>query len=117
MSIKSQFLELEEINKEIKALSIKISSLRKEKLKIEKEVMTYLYNNDHPGIKFNDKAIVIDSRTTTVAKTEDNKYRNIKEVLEFYQIDSTDDELINRIVNATKGEKIRKDVLKFVQAK
>jgi vacuolar-type H+-ATPase subunit I/STV1 len=103
MSIKAQMSELDELTKEIKLLSEKITKLRKRKKEIEENIGEYLESNNKPGFKCNGKVVTKFQKESRKRLNKRDKEENMKDILRENGIHDTDN-VCNKILESIRGD-------------
>jgi len=111
MSIKSYLQELERLDVEIKRLSTTLKNLRKQSKQVESKIINYLNEHDQPGVKYNNKAIMIENKTTKKRRTKAERENGMLEVLKSYNIPNPE-KAMDEILKA-KSEETETMKLKF----
>ena len=116
MSITPYVNELQNINKEIKRLSIETSKLRKRGKELESHIETFLKDKEQLGVKFGDIAIVMETKSKFTSKPRKDKEQDSIKVLEDYGIENPK-EVLERLERAKKGEEFDKAIIKVQKIK
>ena len=116
MSIKPEINELNEINIEIKRLSGQLSVLRLRKKVVEKSVVTYLESKEQPGVKFNNTAIVVETKTKRLTKKKNERDIDALRILSEYGINDPK-KVLNDILETRKGTEENVQKLTFKKLK
>ena len=103
MSIKGQMNELDELSKEIKLLSERMTKLRKRKKEIEENIGQYLESNNKPGFKCNGKIVTKFQKESRKRLNKRDKEENMKDILRENGINDTDG-VCNQILESIKGD-------------
>ena len=82
MSIKSQIDELDKIQNEIKRNNALNKTLRQRANEIELNISAYLHEKNEPGLKYNGKAIIVESREKRTQKSKKDKREDVVTYLE-----------------------------------
>lgn len=114
MSVQGDLHELNSLNTEIKRLLGTIKQYRKQKTIIEKRIIEWLKTQGTNGLKYNDQAILLETKNTRVKPKKNEKVDNIVSVLRKHNLQVPDD-VVNEILDAQKGKEIKNDKLKFVK--
>lgn len=113
MSIQSDLDELNSINLEIARLQGLIKQYKKQKDSIEQRVIAFLKNQETHGVRYNDKAVLIENREYRNKKKKTEKLNDIASVLQTYGIKKSD-RLIQDIIEAQRGKTCMNDKLKII---
>lgn len=113
MSIQSDLDELNSINIEINRLQTIIKQYKKQKDSIEQRVITFLKNQETHGVRYNDKAVLLENKEYRNKKKKTEKLNDIASVLNSYGIKRSD-KLIKDIIEAQRGKTCTNDKLKIV---
>lgn len=95
--------ELDELTKEIKLLSEKITKLRKRKKEIEENIGEYLESNNKPGFKCNGKVVTKFQKESRKRLNKRDKENNMKDILRENGIHDTDN-VCNKILESIRGD-------------
>lgn len=115
MTIKSYLQELERLNVEIKRLSGVLKNLRKQAKQVETNIISYLNEHEQPGVKYNNKAIIIENKIKKKRKTKAQRDNDMMEVLRSYNIPNPE-KAMKEILNS-KNEETETMKLKFTNFK
>jgi hypothetical protein len=110
--IKNDIDEFTNINIEIKRLSTSLKELRNRAGIIEKRIIEYLEKKDQPGLKYNNKAIVVKDHTKRIPKKKSQRSEDAMRVLQEYGISNAAD-LLERISEAQRGQEIENKQIKI----
>lgn len=116
MSIKKYIDELEQINIEIKRNFNRNKLLRKRSKELEKNIAEYLVSKNQPGIKYKDKAILLDNKPKIKRKTKKERENDAISYLKELGI-STPKEVYLSLQNVQKGHPIDENTIKFKSIK
>lgn len=103
MSIQSDLDELDEINKEIKANNIRNKALRGRIEELNIRIQTYLTNKEQPGLKYKNKAILLENKAKHTRKTKKDKEADTIAYLESIGMSNPKD-IYEKIQTLQKGE-------------
>lgn len=116
MSLKASLQELDRIDVEIKRLTTTLKKLRKQKKTVEGNVLSFLQEQNQPGVKYNNNAIVIEKKETKKRKKKDEKHNDIMNVLVTYGVHNPE-EAYKKILEANSGNVEVVDKLKVTKIK
>jgi hypothetical protein len=102
MSIQSEINELTQVNAEIKRLSFQLRNLRKRAKDIEANVIDFLQQKEQPGLKFQGKAILLETKEKRLIKKRSEQEADAISVLSKYDIDEPD-KVLKEILDSRKG--------------
>lgn len=114
MSIKVYVDELKQINAEIKRNNITNKNLRQRAKELENNITEYLKTKDHPGIKYNGQAIILENKEQHLTKKKKDREKDVLSLLESFGIQNPE-EAYKQLENVKKGEAIEKHKLRFKQ--
>jgi hypothetical protein len=115
-SIVNYVNELRSINTEIKRLVKETSVLRKRAKVIEQNIVNFLDEKDQPGVKFQDTAIVLETKQKYTYKGKKDKEEDSLRILEEYGI-SNGKEVLDQLKRAGKGSEIESKKIKITKLK
>lgn len=110
--IKSYVNELNVINAEIKRVSTHLRGLRKKSKEMEEYIINYLRQKDQPGLKYNDTAIVVETKPKRTAKKKAEAEEDAIRILEDYGIDDPKS-VLKELLEARRGYEISYDKIKI----
>jgi len=118
MSIKASIQEYESIKSELKTLMTRSRLLRKKLKNIEGEIANYLESKNQIGVKdeFSKKAIILISKETHSHKKVKEREEDSIRILRDNGIEDAE-EVLKKILEARKGEKVVKQTLKVQKIK
>ena len=102
MSVQNDVNELNKLNQEIKRLSKEIKLLRKQAKEAEARIVEFLRVKETPGVKFQGKAIILESKEKHNKKKKIEQEIDAIEVLSKYGVNNPD-EVLKEVLNARKG--------------
>tara|TARA_B100000073_G_C23687431_1_gene555040 strand:- start:674 stop:1030 length:357 start_codon:yes stop_codon:yes gene_type:complete len=111
MSIIAEVRELDNLNNEIKRLSKSLSALRKRKRELEKIVTEFLERHQEPGVKFEGKAFVKQTKQARTRKKQSEKEHDVYQVLSRYVRDP--DKVMGEVLESMKGHECEKQKLEI----
>ena len=111
-TIQTSINELTSLNTELKRLNKTAYIVRQRIKEVEKNVLEYLKEKDQPGVKYQDKAIVVENKTKSLKKPKKEIEEDSLRILEDYGI-SNPKEVLNEILRARKGDEIENQKLKI----
>jgi hypothetical protein len=114
MSIQRDLDELNSLNIEIQRLQQIIRDYRKQKNILEERVISFLKNQETHGVRYNDKAVLLENKESRNKKKKTEKINDIASVLQRYGIQKSD-KLLNDILEAQRGNSTTNNVLKIVK--
>jgi hypothetical protein len=114
MSIKADVQELESIRGEIKLLNDKKRKLKEKEREVENRITEYLRLNQHPGVKHQGRAIILEQKEKRANKKIVDRDMDAINVLRNHGIEAERAEkILTEVLEARKGEKIASDKLKI----
>lgn len=116
MSIKTYVNELNQINIEIKRVSQHLRTLRKKSKEMETYIVDYLKMKDQPGLKYDNTAILVETKSKRVAKKKSDAEEDIIRLLEDHGIDDPRS-VLQEIAEAKKGQEIEQNKIKIKKIK
>ena len=116
MSIVSFINELQSINIAIAKNNKDNALLRKRAKNIEKQITQYLEAKEQPGVKFQDKAIIVDKKPKWTYKSKKDIEEDSVKILEEYGVENAKD-VLYEILKARKGEEFESKKLKIKKIK
>ena len=119
MSIRSQVMELERVQYEIKRLYASIKNWRVKEAEIKANKAKYLEVKEQPGVKWRaasgvQKALVAEQKEVPTRKKPKEQIADAIAVLENYHVENPE-KVLEEILAARQGEKIVKKKLKLVK--
>ena len=114
MSIQSDLDELNNLNIEIHRLSNLIRDFRKQKKIIEERVIHFLKTQETQGVRYNDQAVLLESRNVRNKKKKTDKIQDISSVFRKHGIQLSEP-LLKDIFEAQRGVPESNDCLKVVK--
>lgn len=114
MSIQHDLDELNKLNIEIQRLQNIIQEYRKQKKLIEDRVKDFLRHQESQGVRYQDQAVLLESRDFRNKKRKTEKINDIASVLQKHGIQKSDT-LLKDILEAQRGEASKSDVLRIVK--
>jgi hypothetical protein len=114
MSIQSDLHELDMLEAEIKNLQNQIYAFKKQKKIVEERVIQFLKNQETQGIKYKDKAILLETKNFRNKKSRSEKMNDISSVLRKHGIKNSED-LLEEILEVQRGNESMNAVLKKIQ--
>lgn len=112
MSIKNYVDELENIQAEIKRNNLANRNLRQRVKELEFNIREYLIEKGQHGLKYKDKAIIIENKETRKTKGKKEKETSIISLLEELGV-SHANEAYNKLLDVSKNEPIEESQIKF----
>lgn len=114
MSIQKDLDELNMINTEIRRIQETLRTFRKQKEIIEERVIHFLKEQETHGVRYNDQAVLLESKAIRNKKKKADKLNDISMVLRRHGIQKSDT-LLNDILEAQRGQPTSNDTLKMVR--
>jgi hypothetical protein len=114
MSIQRDLDELNSLNIEINRLQQNIREYRKQKKNIEDRIISFLKHQESQGVRYNDQAVLLESKDIRNKKKKTEKINDIASVLQRHGIQKSD-KLLNDILEAQRGQASKNDILKVVK--
>jgi hypothetical protein len=102
MSVANDVNELNNLTQEIKRMSRELKVLRRKAKEAEARIVEYLKVKETPGVKFQGKALILQSKERHIKKKKVEQEIDALEVLAKYNIDNPQ-EALKEILNARKG--------------
>lgn len=102
MSVANDVNELNNLTQEIKRLSRELKLLRKKSKEAESRIVEYLKVKETPGVKFQGKALILQSKESHTKKKKVEQEMDALQVLSKYNIDNPQ-EALKEILQARKG--------------
>jgi hypothetical protein len=116
MSIVSFINELQSIKVAIATHTKETAILRKRAKVIEQQITDYLEAKDQPGVKFQDTAIVVDTKPKWAYKNKKDTEEDSLKILEEYGV-SNPKEALEELLKARKGDEIETKKIKIKKIK
>lgn len=114
MSIQKDLDELNMINVEIRRLCETLKNFRKQKELIESRVISFLKEQETRGVRYNDHAVLLETKSIRNKKHKTEKLGELEQVLRRHGIQKNE-VLLNEILEAQRGQPTKNDVLKMVR--
>ena len=102
--VQTYLQELEALREERKRKYIEIRELKKQQKIVEEQIISFLEEQGEKGVKYNDKAILLDKNFIRIRKKKDEKLQSIQQVLEKNDIPFSE-HMLNEIIESQKGDK------------
>ncbi len=112
MSIRAYIAELKEYNTEIKRLRDHMSSLKHKADDVKKKIADYLTEKEQDGVKYNDTAVILESKEKRAGKKVKDKDGDAMKVLSSYGVPNPK-EALERILEARKGPLVERQEVKL----
>ena len=116
MSIVNYVNELKNINAEIKRLTQQTTVLRKRAKTVEQNIIEFLNEKDQHGVKFQDTAIVVETKPKWTYKGKKDKDEDSIRILEEHGISNPRD-VLDELFKARKGDEIESKKIKITKIK
>jgi hypothetical protein len=116
MSIVNYVNELKNINLEIKRLTQQTTALRKRAKSIEQNIIEFLNEKEQHGVKFQDTAIVVETKPKWTYKGKKDKDEDSIRILEEHGISNPRD-VLDELFKARKGDEIESKKIKITKIK
>lgn len=113
MSIQSDLNELDKLEIEIQNLQKRLYEFRKQKKIVEQRVIDFLKHQETQGIRYNNRAILLETKNFRNKKNKTEKLNDISSVLRKHGIKNSED-LISEILDAQRGNPSANEVLKRI---
>lgn len=110
--VKTDIIELQELNREISRLSEQLKILRERKNYIEGSIINYLETTQQPGVKFKNVTVIQEEKNYRKPKKKKEKYSAAVNVLKGYGVQDPE-EAYNKVINAMRGSPHAKPKLKL----
>jgi hypothetical protein len=114
MSIQKDLDELNMINLEIRRLQDSLRTFRRQKELVETRVIQFLKEQETHGVRYNDQAVLLETKPIRNKKKKSEKLNDISLVLRKYGIQKNES-LLNELIEAQRGLPSKNDVLKMVR--
>lgn len=114
--IKGYVNELAELNKEIKRRTTELFSLRSRKKKLEDDIAKFIDNKNLPGIKHNNIAVLVQTKSKRERKKERDKIEDSKTILQNAGVVNVD-RVIKQLDEARRGDCKDIKMIKFIESK
>jgi len=116
MSIQGEVNELESIKVELSNLNKRAKQLRLRKKALEASIAEYIKSRNLPGVRHHGKAIVLESKSSRLGKSNKKRDQDALSILEQYGVQNPQN-VLKQIMEARKGdlttvEKIKMNNLK-----
>jgi predicted patatin/cPLA2 family phospholipase len=112
MSIKGDVNELKQLNEEIKRLKSQLKELRKYAKNAEERIITYLNEKQQFGVKHQNTAIVVETKSKRLLKKNKEKNEDAIKILRNHGIDNAK-EVLEEVLNARRGEETEISAVKI----
>jgi hypothetical protein len=99
----SNMRELRELKIEIKRRKEELKILVEKEKQLQASIKQYLYQNDQPGIKYQDLIVLATEKKVRQRKTKNERNQEIEEILLNYGVRNPDEALVE-ISDALKGK-------------
>jgi hypothetical protein len=116
MSISQYLEELDNIRKEISRNNARNRGLRTRASILEDNIRDFLQEREQQGVKFNDKAIYLESKPSFQIKKKKDKKEDTIVMLKSMGVDNPQDAYVN-LMNVQRGEQYEKSKLKITKLK
>jgi len=114
--IKSYVNELNQIKDEIKHVSTHLRILRKKSKQMEQYIIDYLKQKDQPGVKYDNTAIILESKPIRTSKKKSEIEEDAIRVLEEHGIDNPQ-VVLQELLEARRGYERDQDKIKIKKIK
>ena len=104
MNIHADVKELTLLKQEIERLSIELNKLRKNAKSKEENIINFLKYKEQKGLKFEDKALILNEKQTFVSKPKKDKEENYMRILSSAGV-SNPRRVLNDMMDAGKENK------------
>jgi hypothetical protein len=115
-SLQSDLDELQKLEIELKNLRSKVREFSKQKETVEGRIKDFLKNQETHGVRYQNKAIVLEETCQRNKKKKVDKLNDIAQVLSKYGL-QRNDAMIGEILDAQRGATQKNEILKVVQRK
>lgn len=112
MSIKNYVNEMNLINAEIKRVSAHLKNLRKKSKELEEYIVIFLKQKDQPGLKYDNTAIIVETKAKRTSKKKSEAEIDALRVLEENGVENPQ-KVLQEIIEARKGYEIEQKKLKI----
>jgi hypothetical protein len=116
MSIKASVQELQAIRAELKLMNEKRKKLKEREKEVEATISEYLRAKEHPGVKHQGTAIVLEEKEARVTKKAKERDADAISILQKYGIADAE-KALEELMEARKGEKVLKSKLQIKKYK
>ena len=114
MSIQRDLDELDKIETEIKSLRKRLSEMNKQKQLVELRVIDFLKNQDTHGVRYQNKAVLLEDRCIRSKKKKVEKFKDVKSILSKHGL-PINEAMIGEILEAQRGQTKSDQILKVVE--
>ncbi len=105
--------ELKDLSTEIKRRTRETAVLRKRKEELEEKIEKTLVEQDKPGVKYKDVAVILDkNKIKRLPKKKAQKEEDGINVLKHYGIDNAE-KIFNEVMETLKGEEVQKNAIRL----
>ena len=105
--------ELKDLTTEIKRRTRETAILRKRKDELEEKIEKTLVEQDKPGVKYKDVAVILDkNKIKRLPKKKAQKEEDAITVLKHYGIDNAE-KIFNEVMETMKGEEVQKNAIRL----
>lgn len=97
------------LNQEVSVLSTRLKDLRQQVRETEEAISTFLKTNNHTGLRFNGKAVVLEKKSRIVREGKAVRQEKMKDILRKYGVvnpEQITDEL-------TQVRKVEKEIVRL----
>lgn len=115
-SLQSDLDELQRLEIELKNLRTRVREFAKQKELVEERIKEFLKNQETHGVRYQNKAIVLEETCHRNKKKKVDKLNDIAHVLGKYGF-QRNDAMIGEIIEAQRGSTKKSEVLKVMQRK
>ena len=115
-SIQSYVNELKNLNIELKRVNKNAFDIRKKIKEAEKNIIEYLREKEQPGVKYQDMAIIVENKTKRANKKKKDIEEDSIRILEDCGVYDAKN-VLDKILNARKGEEIENKKIKIKKIK
>lgn len=112
MSIKNYVNEMNLINAEIKRVSAHLKNLRKKSKELEEYIVIFLKQKDQPGLKYDNTAIIVETKAKRTSKKKSEAEIDALRVLEENGVEDPR-KVLQEIIEARKGYEVEQKKLKI----
>uniref|UniRef100_A0A6C0KGE3 Uncharacterized protein n=1 Tax=viral metagenome TaxID=1070528 RepID=A0A6C0KGE3_9ZZZZ len=105
--------ELKDLSLDIKRRAGELSKLRKRKDEIEKKICEFLVQQDQPGVKYRDVAVILEkNKYKRLPKKKAQKEEDAVNVLKHYGVGNAE-KILAEVIETMKGEEVPKNSIRL----
>jgi hypothetical protein len=105
--------ELKDLSLDIKRRAGELSKLRKRKDELEKKICEFLVQQDQPGVKYRDVAVILEkNKYKRLPKKKAQKEEDAVNVLKHYGVGNAE-KILAEVIETMKGEEVPKNSIRI----